>query len=305
MIRHALHVLLLHASLWTLMLGRELYRRDLPLYHSGTKYAYDSDEALTSLWLSAAAYCSQESLLTRSFQGPTHGFVVTDRINHADTGTVGFVGFMNRLRRIYVVFRGTHSVGDVNVDLQMEQVPYSSYPDCTACTVHKGFLAAEQAVIEDVMAAVWRLVNRTRYGLSITGHSLGGALAHLTALDFIREGIIPSVYTFGQPRVGNVEFANLLSSLPAVRGAFTGDASVLWRVTHYQDIVPHLPLADGYYHACREAYEGRDSTQGVRMCSASDCQDDSCSMQWFLFETGWSDHSVYLGLPISCTAVSQ
>lgn len=46
------------------------------------------------------------------------------------------------------------------------------------------------------------------YPLVITGHSLGGALASLCALDFIKENIpINYFYTFEQPRVFNPKLA--------------------------------------------------------------------------------------------------
>lgn len=47
--------------------------------------------------------------------------------------------------------------------------------------------------------------------ISVTGHSLGGAQASLAAVHLIKEGIVPQakleLYTFGQPRVGNSQFA--------------------------------------------------------------------------------------------------
>lgn len=42
----------------------------------------------------------------------------------------------------------------------------------------------------------------------VTGHSLGGALAILAAADIKSVGHkVDEVYTFGQPRVGNVAFS--------------------------------------------------------------------------------------------------
>jgi len=44
--------------------------------------------------------------------------------------------------------------------------------------------------------------------ISITGHSLGGALATLMSLEIVRKFlVIPEIYTFGAPRIGNVKFA--------------------------------------------------------------------------------------------------
>jgi predicted lipase len=48
----------------------------------------------------------------------------------------------------------------------------------------------------------------------ITGHSLGGAIAALAALDIVLSGVARKenleLYTFGEPRVGNTDFANAM-----------------------------------------------------------------------------------------------
>ena len=66
----------------------------------------------------------------------------------------------------------------------------------------------------------------------VTGHSLGGALAHLAALDVQRElELDPDqmcCYTFGVPRVGNHAFAHVY------------DAAVpdTWNLVNGLDVVP-------------------------------------------------------------------
>jgi predicted lipase len=40
-----------------------------------------------------------------------------------------------------------------------------------------------------------------------------------------------SLVTFGSPRVGNVDYSALFSTI----------CNITWRVVHYHDIVPHLP----------------------------------------------------------------
>jgi hypothetical protein len=56
------------------------------------------------------------------------------------------------------------------------------------------------------------------YKIVFTGHSLGGALATLSAAKFAEERAIEwsdiQIITFGQPRVGNIPFANYLNSKP-------------------------------------------------------------------------------------------
>ena len=68
--------------------------------------------------------------------------------------------------------------------------------------------------------------------IGITGHSLGGAMANLLALEIVRKfNLISELYTFGAPRLGNISFINYFSKL----------ISNAKRIVHNRDIVPHLP----------------------------------------------------------------
>lgn len=75
----------------------------------------------------------------------------------------------------------------------------------------------------------------------ITGHSLGGALAILCAVDFQQSfGNVDLVYTFGQPRVGNDKFAAYYTSI---------FGSNSFRLINYADTVVHSPpKAFGFLH---------------------------------------------------------
>jgi predicted lipase len=83
----------------------------------------------------------------------------------------------------------------------------------------------------------------------ISGHSLGGALALLASVD-IKETLKPSnkitLYTYGQPRVGNQAWATYVYSL------FPNNYI---RVTHADDAVPHMPpRLVGFKHAGNEVW---------------------------------------------------
>ena len=133
---------------------------------------FDSGDATFSAYLSAAAYCDEDTYKTKIFKGETAGFVVTKVINSEDTDTVGFIGFSNYMKKIYVVYRGSVSIENWLADMSYDQVRYTSYPRCD-CYVHSGFYRAEQSVINEVVAEVLRLRNITGYDIGITGHSLG------------------------------------------------------------------------------------------------------------------------------------
>lgn len=78
-----------------------------------------------------------------------------------------------------------------------------------------------------------------------TGHSLGGALAVITALELslIYPKKVQSIYNYGCPRLGNLQLMNYLKTI----------VPTVYRIVHYKDLVPHLPPIDfKYMHAAHE-----------------------------------------------------
>jgi len=64
------------------------------------------------------------------------------------------------------------------------------------------------AVFPDVLAEVKRLQQQhSTYAVKVTGHSLGGALAQLTAMELVKNGVHATIINFGQPRVGDDAYA--------------------------------------------------------------------------------------------------
>jgi triacylglycerol lipase len=157
---------------------------------------------------------------------------------------------------IVFAFRGTCDIQNWLTDLDVLQTGYPML-DWGACRVHLGFWRAFLSVRDQL----WKWIGERIPSSSIlrppssvffTGHSLGGALAMLGAHRFWRGiGIRPTVYTFGQPRVGNREFARCYDQDLRDR---------TWRVIHANDIVARIPFEMGrYWHAGREAFFGAAS----------------------------------------------
>lgn len=81
------------------------------------------------------------------------------------------------------------------------------------------------------------------YNITVTGHSLGAALATIAAVDiFVAKNISTesvTLMTFGCPRVGNIFFSEYAEK----------NLGHVWRITHAADIIVHLPLMTlGFYH---------------------------------------------------------
>ena len=140
-----------------------------------------------------------------------------------------------------LAFRGTADLRNWLTDLDWPKIPLY----WAAGKVHRGFNTALESVAEQLDAAIHPEDPRR---LWITGHSLGGALAMLFALRLkIRRGReVAGVYTFGQPRLGNIPFS--LGYDDALKAR-------TFRVVHAEDIVPRVPwLLGSYRHAGHEVF---------------------------------------------------
>jgi len=75
--------------------------------------------------------------------------------------------------------------------------------------------------------------------VTITGHSLGGALATLLALDFAAHSALPlTVFTIASPRVGDLTFSRVFDNI----------VPACFRVANRLDIVPKTPPPLLYFH---------------------------------------------------------
>lgn len=104
---------------------------------------------------------------------------------------------------IFLGFRGTEatSMKDIKSDVK------ATIKTCkTGGKIHTGFDEA----FSQVAVEIQQFLNQDEFKdkpLFITGHSLGGALATVAAKKLTHEGGIATCYTFGSPRVGNVDWA--------------------------------------------------------------------------------------------------
>jgi alpha-beta hydrolase superfamily lysophospholipase len=92
------------------------------------------------------------------------------------------------------------------------------------------------------------------YKIVAVGHSLGAAIASLGAAQLRNSGLTIALYTFGSPRIGGTKTSSYISNQPG--GNF--------RVTHWNDPVPKLPLLTmGYVHISPEYYINKPNKQDV------------------------------------------
>jgi len=106
------------------------------------------------------------------------------------------------------------------------------------------------------------------YKIYLTGHSLGGAMSQIIAFDQVRAKFIenPFVYTFGQPRIGDVNFVMQYEEI-FFESSF--------RVVFNNDLIPQLPnkipFIYYYLHASPEIFYGKLDIKNGSLCNYEEC----------------------------------
>ena len=180
--------------------------------------AYQPDwvELHESALLSAAAYLPADD--TQLSVKPL-GWTIETHNELAETAVQYYLA-SNSETQVLVV-RGTANLENVLVDLDFQLKPHAALN----IMLHQGFAEAAGAILNDA---------RSKLDISkpirTTGHSLGGAVAQILAMQLDALGFnVVNVITFGQPKVTNVAGVNAFEHIP------------LLRVVTPLDVVPLVP----------------------------------------------------------------
>jgi endonuclease G len=154
--------------------------------------------------------------------------------------TEGFVAEGERV--LLVAFAGTNQLGDwiANLRIVEDETPYGR--------VHRGFLQAWRVAEKTVEAEVARAVAAGKR-IWLTGHSLGGALAHVGAQEIASLTGNAGLVTFGQPRTMQV------TSAADISARFVSGYT---RYVNHTDLVARIPPT--LPHAGRLVQFGPDGT---------------------------------------------
>lgn len=166
--------------------------------------------------------------------GSTQGYVCKSGDTHLSSGDATGTA---TAQDVIVVYRGTEMrrLADLLVDseIALTNGPYGS-------RVHTGFARAFDASWEAVRALLDARMTAD-CTLTVTGHSLGAALARLASERVYRLckwGV--SVYTYGEPRSGDRVWAEICDDVPGESRRIVNGADLVSRV---------VPRINGYAHA--------------------------------------------------------
>lgn len=158
-------------------------------------------------------------------------------IEHPGTDTQVGMGVLDGEYPL-VVFQNTElKFRDILTDVQFRKrrTPYVNMHR-SEVRIHSGFIEAYHSV----RLELYRRLDGCGNYVFMTGHSLGGALAQICAVDMnYLYGCFVECVTFGAPRVGNAAFAKSVQNRVRLR-----------RYENGNDLIPMLPWEQfGYAHA--------------------------------------------------------
>ncbi|KAJ3193580.1 hypothetical protein HK101_004591 [Irineochytrium annulatum] len=224
-------------------------------------------ERIKLAWVPYAqsAYCLDglEDWGCQTCGGLTSGTVNVSLFGEFNNSVFGFVAANPPAKHIAISFRGSRTMDNWIDDLMIAKpdCPFPGAPE--GAKIHYGFLNSWSLVRDDVMSHVSRLLLMyPKFDIWFTGHSLGGALATLAAVDIRQTLGVPGfrlkLLTFAQPRVGNGIWADWVDSL-------TFDHML--RVVNQDDLTPHLPPSFAGFRHCPDEIWIADEDGTTLLCS--------------------------------------
>ncbi|ORX94177.1 alpha/beta-hydrolase [Basidiobolus meristosporus CBS 931.73] len=232
----------------------------------------------------SAAYCPQEKLTNWTCGERCVGKLnVTTYFSSGASGIAGYIGYSKEDKKIVISFRGSSNLANWIKNLGVTPTAFV-YPTANdKVKVHSGFYETYASVESTVRAGLKQVLTTLKdqtesYKLVITGHSLGGAVAAFCAMDIKRFYLNPMsgrsfqsdlliidrsqiyLHTYGQPRTGNKEFAQLVYDTFGLNST----QSRLTRITNKNDPVSRLPPQNlDYFQHPHEVYIRKDGNTVV------------------------------------------
>ena len=286
--------------------------------------AFREDLSVEYMHVTAASFCPSEKVATLQC-GPYCDYLrnrdyrtfFTQTYTRSLGMTFSFSMFYNPTKKLFATaFRGTEGATELIVEiLKTYGKKYDLHPNLPGNPLVQAFFydtyknVFRKDLLENIKKAHDTLPADTTF--LFTGHSLGGAMSVMSALDAKLSGLLNDrahyVYNYGCPRVGNADFVDLYNAqLPETH-----------RVIHYKDLVARIPPCVSNpltgkcaksnvggvfwfpWHVNNEVYY---KDEGMTLGNYVVCKDEdpNCANQYDMIHCSASDHTLYYGIKTQC-----
>jgi hypothetical protein len=222
------HALMLHTAL---MLSLSCYNLQLDIPVSGflppwTELGAEPGDTSHRIELFA-----RKALGEHASRGATTRTIISDK-------ACAVVVVAPEINATFIAFRGTKELSDVMSDINFVASRFRSRNGAggSDMLVHRGFLEAFQSVLQQISAVVDR---SSSSNIFFTGHSMGGALATISAAYFADRN--PFLISLSAPAIGNEPFCSHVTRFAHPYGGF--------RIWNERDPVPLVAQLVGFKHA--------------------------------------------------------
>jgi len=226
-----------------------------------------------NVYFAGAASCDnlQNWDCTACKEAPVKSTGQATNFNFKVSATHGYVAVNQQLKEIVIAFRGSQDIFAFIKDANVNLVDYGV--DSNGAKVSQGFYNVWNPSRQQVKSQVSTLLSQNPgYTINVTGHSLGAAVASMTALELAIDNPNAQVTLIGvsQPRVGDQNFALAIAQQPNLTA---------YRLEQANDFVGQYPLPNkGYVHNSPEYWINPAFSESVVYCpSPAGTESQMCS----------------------------
>lgn len=254
----------------------------MPSWAASPQETYEeAKDTYTAAWVSLAAYDDRLSNVAKDAL-TKRGWAVDAKVARSDQAKARYISAKKDDTTILAI-AGTATWGDVKADLNIHTIPFHGEEGGDGMKTHSGFTQYSDALLQaptpqGTTVGQSLAATETKEKFILTGHSLGGAVAMLTAARLVDTGAAAvDVITFGAPAVGNDAFTETYDDavharhivltgdpvptlLPAISSSYVTLRQLVWqtpaeskRFAH--EMVAYVDSSLRRYYDAKRAYE--------------------------------------------------
>jgi hypothetical protein len=219
-------------------------------------------------------------------------YKITKTFEHVLLGTFAIAGYEPTTKEIIISHRGTSNIRNWLRDFSYGKTKMTGAPE--GVLLHEGFWGVYQSTAKDLNQYLMTMLDNPQfkgYKVVFTGHSLGGAVSTIHAIDMASKvkakGFEVELYAYHAPRAGNQAFVDYAIAQNITIARYTNRGDLVSHVAPRQFDFVHVP---GEFHTDFSDLTGRS----FRQCSQDYDEDPNCG--WKELKNIWLlDHAVGFG----------